>query len=98
MEEVKIEYINHYHDDDFDELNLRINNDPARALVSQLADDEHNFFLQVDAESHQVIGATVLYADDWFEEIAEAFRRHDLNHPDVRFFLEQKVNAFAERL
>jgi hypothetical protein len=95
MEEVKISYVSHYHHDDFDELNVRINDAPARPVIAQLADDAHNFFLQVDAEQPQVIGATILYADDWFDEIAAAFQRHDLAHPAVRFFLEQQIRAFS---
>ena len=97
MDQVKISYVNHYHHDDFDELNIRINDCPARPAISQAIDDKHNFFLQVDAESKQVIGATILYGDDWFDELAEAFKRRDLNHPDARFFFEQKIKAFAEQ-
>jgi hypothetical protein len=97
MEEVKISYISHYHHDDFDELNVRINDAPARPVRSQLADDPHNVYLQIDAENQCVIGATILYADDWFEEIAQAFQRHDLDHPAVRFFLEQQVQMLAQR-
>ena len=95
MEEVKISYVSHYRHDDFDELNVRINDAPARPASSQLADDAHNVYLQIDAENQRVIGATILYADDWFEEIAQAFQRHDLDHPDVCFFFEQKIKAFA---
>ena len=97
MEEVKISYVSHYHHDDFDELNVRINDAPARPASSQLADDAHNVYLQIDAENQRVLGATILYADDWFEEIAQAFQRHDLDHPAVRFFLEQQVQALAQR-
>ena len=95
MEEVKISYVSHYRHDDFDELTVRINDAPARPASSQLADDAHNVYLQIDAENQRVIGATILYADDWFEEIAQAFQRHDLDHPAVRFFFEQKIKSFA---
>ena len=96
MEQVKLMYVNHYHADDFDELNLRITAEPTKESFAEPVTSQSNFLLQVDAETHQVIGATILYADDWFARIAEAFQRGDLNDPDVRFFLEQKFRQYAQ--
>lgn len=94
MEQVKITFVNHYRQDDFDELNVRINDLSAQATTSEVADDEHNAFLQVNPETHEIVGATILYAQDWFAEIAEAFQRADMSHPAVVFFLEQKISAW----
>jgi len=88
--------VSHYRHDDFDELNVRINDAPARPALSQLTDDAHNVYLQIDAENQTVIGATIFYADDWFDDIAAAFQRHDLDHPAVRFFLAQQVETLAK--
>lgn len=98
MAQVKITYINHYRRDDFDELNVRINDLLAQTTTGEVADDEHNAFLQVNPETHEIVGATILYAQDWFAEIADAFQRADVSHPAVAFFLEQKIQAWiAER-
>jgi hypothetical protein len=95
MKDIVITSINHYHHDDFDELNLRFDDHPAQSTVAQVADDKHNVFLQVNPETQEIVGATIIYADDWFAEIADAFRRGDLNHPDVAFFMREKIKAWV---
>lgn len=95
MEQVKITDINHYLQEDFDELNIRIDNVKPASTFAEIADDAHNFFLQIDAESQEVVGATILYADDWFKRIGEAFQRGDVDDPEVRFFLEQKIQLYS---
>ncbi len=94
MAKVTITYVDHYHQDDFDELNLRINDEPAQPASGELVDDEHNAFLKVNPDTKKVVGATVVYADDWFAELADAFQKGDVNHPDVKFFLEQKIKEW----
>ena len=94
MEEIRIIDVDHYHNEDFDELTIRIKPKTEPALCD-IVDDERNFFLEVTAKSHEVVGATILEADHWFDELADAFQRRDLTHPDVRFFFEQKISVFA---
>lgn len=94
MEKVIITYANHYHQDDFDELNLRLNDLTAQPTSGELVDDEHNAFLQVNPETREVVGATIVYANDWFAEIADAFQRGDLEHPAVKFFLQEKIKTW----
>jgi hypothetical protein len=94
MEEIRIIDVNHYHNDDFDELNIRIKPWVSAEFVDPV-DEAHGFFLKVRANNEEVVGATILEADHWFDELAAAFKRRDLTHPDVRFFFEQKIRMFA---
>src|SRR5437868_268065 len=96
MDKIAITYVNHHRGDDFDELNVHLDNYASNPTFTAPVEDEHNFFLQVDATTNQVVGATILYADDWFQEIAAAFQRNDLNNPAVRFFLEKKLEQFMQ--
>ena len=95
--EIRIIEVSHWHYEDFDELNIRIKPRAGAEYVDPVDDDDHNFFLKLTAGTDEVTGATIFEADHWFDEIAEAFKQRDVNHPDVRFFLEQKVRAFAEQ-
>ena len=52
--------------------------------------------MKITAESDEIVGATIFYADNWFAALAAAFARRDLDHPDVRFFFEQKIKVLAE--
>lgn len=97
MDQIKITSVNHYHGDDFDELNIRFDNQNSNPTFADPVADEHNVYLQVDAETDTVVGATILYADDWFQEIAAAFQRHDLDNPAVRFFLGKKLEQLIEK-
>lgn len=96
MEKVKITNVDHFHSDDFDELNIRVDDNLTQNSVAEIADDDHNAYLQLDPGANTVIGATILYADDWFAEIANAFQNKDLSNPNVRFFLEQKINSWIQ--
>lgn len=98
MESLNITHLEIDNDPDLGELYMLINTDQPQPAVSWLVDDERNFYFRVNPDTGQVVGAMALFANDWFEEIADAFRRHDLEHPDVKFFLQQKVNALRERL
>ena len=97
MEEITITQVDHYHNDDFDELNLRIDSPSELRLgiTHVIMEEQHDFHLKVVAKTGEVIGATILEADHWFDEIAAAFQCRDLDHPDVRFFFEQKIRVFA---
>lgn len=96
MEKIEITSINHFHDDDFDELNIRVNDHSPQNAIAEVVDDAHNAYLQLDPKTNNVVGATIIYADDWFAEIASAFQKRDANHPDVRFFLEQKIRTWTQ--
>ncbi len=86
MEPLNITHIEIDNDPDLGELYMLINADQPLPAVSWLVDDERNFYFRVHPETNQVVGAMALFANDWFTELAEAFRTHDLNHPDVRLF------------
>src|SRR5713226_8065954 len=99
MEEMRITQHDHdVRDEDFDELNLLINGN-SYTTISYMdpMDDEHAMHLRINAETDEVIGAMILWANDWFKELADAFQRRDLDHPDVRFFFEQKIRVLAEQ-
>lgn len=95
MEEIHIIDIDHWHWEDFDELNIRIKPWSSDEYIDPV-DDQANFFLQLTAETDEVTGATIFEADHWFVALADAFARRDLDHPDVRFFFEQKIKVLAE--
>jgi hypothetical protein len=98
MEPLNITHIEIDDNPDLGELYLLINSVEPKPAVSWLMDDQRNFYFRVDPETGKVVGAMVLFANDWFAEIAQAFQRHDVNHPEVRFFLQQLVNVLAQRL
>lgn len=98
MEELNITHMELEEREDFSELYILINTDKPQAADSYLVDDDHDFYLRVEPETEKIVGAFALFAADWFKEIAAAFEKGDLNHPDVRFFLQQKVNEMASRL
>src|SRR5262249_35657862 len=95
MEQVKITSVDHFRDDDFDELIIRLDGDAAQNSVAEIADDLHNAYLQLDPNTNQVVGSTIVDEDDWFAEIAAAFQNKDMSNPDVRFFLEQKIKSWV---
>ena len=97
MEEMRITHIDHYQKEDFDELNLLVNDHSSQHSDMDPVDGEHNVYLRIDNRTDEIAGLMIVYANDWFNELADAFQRHDLDHPDVRFFLEQKITAWAER-
>ena len=95
MEEIRIIDFDHFHSEDFDELDIRTKPKTGEEF-SDPVDDQPGFFLKIMAESDEIVGATIFYADNWFAALADAFARRDLNHPDVRFFFEQKIKVLAE--
>ena len=96
MEKVKItSYDHNVPDEDFDELNLLINGHTLEMHSYMHPTDERAMYLRIDSETEEVAGAMILWANDWLAELADAFKRRDLTHPDVRFFFEQKIRAFA---
>lgn len=80
---------------DVDELELVINAEEAQPARNILVDDQHGIYLRRDLETDQVVGAVIFNAADWFDHIAAAFASQDLNDPDVRFFLEKKLELAA---
>lgn len=99
MEKIKITDFYFYQDPDLSELDLFINTDePASAMSLPVNDDtgeQYDVYLRVDPETYRIVGATIMYSDNLFQELAQAFANKDLNHPDVRFFLEKKLEAYA---
>ncbi len=80
----------HYYTDS-DELDLVINTDKPQPAVSIYVDDD--FYLRVNPDTHQVVGATILNASELFAELARAFALKELDDSNVRFFFERKVEA-----
>jgi len=97
MEQVNSIKLEHYQDDDFDELTIQFRNTASNPTYAVVADDENNVFLNKDAETDQVVGATIVYARDWFQKLSQAFGEMNLDDQDVRFFLVQKLRALAEQ-
>ncbi len=95
MEQIKIAALDHYQGDDFDELTIRFREASSHPTYASVADDENNIFLLRDAETQEIVGATILYAKDWFHKLAEAFQSMDLDNPEVHLFLQQKLQALA---
>ena len=89
-----------FSDPDLAELDLFINTDKPHAAISIPVNDDtgenYDVYLRVDPETYKVVGATIMYSDRLFEELAKAFANKDLNNPNVRFFLEKKLEAYAQ--
>jgi hypothetical protein len=92
METLKITQY-HYHTES-DELDLVINVPEPRPAISVPLADEF-FFLRIDPETQQVVGATILNASRWFAELAHAFAIKMFDNPDVHLLLEKKVETLA---
>lgn len=82
----------HYYPES-DELDLVINAEEPRTAISIYVDDD--FYLRVDPETKQLVGATILNASEFFAELARAFALKEIANANVRFFFEQKVGALA---
>lgn len=93
MEEMKITQV--FYDEDSDELDLVINVSQPQPAVSHLAEDD--FYLRINPETHQVVGATIFNASLYLGQLAHAFAMKAFDDPNVRFFLEQRVEAFAKQ-
>jgi len=83
----------HYYPES-DELDLVINVDKPRAAISVPLEDEF-FFLRVDPETDEVVGATIFNASIYLGQLAHAFALKAFDDPNVRFFLERRVEALA---
>lgn len=94
-QELKITQFQTDQDSDVNELVLLINHTEPQPARNILVDDEHGIYLRRDPETDQVVGAVIFHAREWFERIAHAFANQDLNNPDVRFFLEKKLELAA---
>jgi len=94
METMRITDYHYYPESD--ELDLVINVDKPRAAVSVPLEDEF-FFLRIDPETEEVVGATIMNASHYLGQLAHAFAIKAFDDPNVRFFLEQRVEAFAKQ-
>ncbi len=88
-------------DPDFKELVMWFSASSALPTTSIPVNDEtsepYHAYLSINEDTNEVITGFVLGADNLFDDIARAFANRDLNHPDVRFFLEKKFELYAER-
>lgn len=95
--ELEIHHFQAEKDRDADEVVISLYGDEPQSARNVLADDEHGIYLRYDLETERVVGALIFHPDDWFEKIAHAFVNQDLENPDVRFFLEKKIQALAKQ-
>lgn len=54
-----------------------------------------NFFLRIDPETQEIVGATVLNASRWFAMLAQAFATKAFENGDVKLLLEKQVETLA---
>ncbi len=92
MEKMRITDYHYYPESD--ELDLAINVDKPRPAVSVPLSDEF-FFLRVDPETNEVVGATILNVSRWFAELAHAFAVRAFDDTDVHLLLEKKIEMLA---
>lgn len=101
MEEMKITRVMFNNDSDLSIMDLVINTDAPRPALSVPVNDDANepyhVELRLDIDTGKVVGAMIMPSNSLFDELARAFASRDLNHPDVRFFLEKKLELYAER-
>lgn len=91
METMKI--TNVFYNQDTDELDLVINVDEPQPAISHLVEDD--FYLRINPDTNQVVGATIFNASHYFGQLARAFALKAFDDPNVRFFLEHRVESFA---
>jgi hypothetical protein len=82
-----------FYNEETDELDLVINVEKPEPAVSQLVEDD--FYLRINPETHQVVGVTIFNASLYFGQLARAFALKAFDDPNVRFFLEHRVESFA---
>ena len=82
-----------FYDHDTDELDLVINVDKPQPSISHLVEDD--FYLRINPDTNQIVGATIFNASHYLGQLARAFAMKAFNDPNVRFFLERRVEAFA---
>lgn len=91
METMKI--TNVFYNQDTDELDLVINVDKPQPAISHLVEDD--FYLRINPDTKQVVGATIFNASHYLGQLAQAFASKAFDDPNVRFFLEHRVESFA---
>lgn len=84
-----------FYSEDADELDLVINVSKPQPAISHLVEDD--FYLRINPETHQVVGATIFNASYYLGQLAHAFAMKAFDDPNVRFFLEQRVAVFAKQ-
>lgn len=88
-------------DDDFRELFVWLNSEPPQSSVMVPVNDEtsepYHAQIGVEPDSREIVTASILNANNFFDDLARAFASMDLNHPAVRFFLEKKLEQYAQR-
>ncbi len=92
MEKMKITDYHYYPESD--ELDLVINVEKPREAVSIPLEDEF-FFLRVDPQTNEIVGATIFNASHYLGQLAHAFALKAFDDPNVRFSLERRIEAYA---
>ena len=91
METIKITDV--FYNQDTDELDLVINVAKPQPAISHLVEDD--FYLRVNPDTNQVVGATIFNASHYLGRLDTAFALKAFDDPNVRFFLERRVELFA---
>jgi hypothetical protein len=81
------------YNEDADELDLVINVNKPQPAISHLVEDD--FYLRINPDTNQIVGATIFNASHYLGQLAHAFAVKAFDDPNVRFFLERRVEAFA---
>lgn len=101
MEKISITAFHLFPDADISELDLQLNGKDQQAAsvlhVNEETSEPYRVDFRVNPETNELVGATILYSSNLFQDLARAFASMNLNHPDVRFFLEKKLEQYAER-
>jgi hypothetical protein len=86
-----------FYDEDADILDLVIDVPEPKPAISVPVGDEF-FFLRVDPETKGIVGATLMNTSHYFGQLAHAFATKAFDDPNVRFFLERRVESFAKEV
>jgi hypothetical protein len=93
MKSMRMKITDVFYNEDADELDLVINVDKPQPAISHLVED--NFYLRINPKTNQVVGATIFNASLYLGQLARAFAMKAFDDPNVRFFLERRVESLA---
>ncbi|MBI5033410.1 MAG: hypothetical protein HZB51_23055 [Chloroflexi bacterium] len=60
----------------------------------QLVEDD--IYLRVNPDTQQIVSATIMNASQYLGRLAHAFALKEFDDPDVRFFLERRIESLAK--
>ncbi len=93
MEHIKVTSQHYYPESD--EMEWVINVDTPQPAISYRVDDF--FYIRINPETNQVVGATLFNASEWFGELARAFASKSLDNPEVNLYIQRKLESLLQR-